>query len=49
MGHAMFDKSIRQMLEGGNAIMEGTAMKRFKDEEEKQMKDMEQVRVFKRF
>ena len=43
-GHEMFDKSIRQMLEGGNNVMIGKAMKRFKDEEEKQLRDMEQFK-----
>ena len=40
----MFDKSIRQMLEGGNNVMVGKAMKRFKDEEKKQLRDMEQFK-----
>ncbi|GMH48923.1 hypothetical protein TrLO_g15488, partial [Triparma laevis f. longispina] len=42
--HAMFDKSIRQMIEGGNNVMMDTQLKRFKDEEEKQMRDMEQFK-----
>ena len=44
MSHAMFDKSIRQMIEGGNNVMMDSQLKRFKDEEEKQMRDLEQVR-----
>jgi hypothetical protein len=41
----MFDMTIRQMIESGNDVMMGTQLSRFKDEEEKQLRDLEQFKV----
>ena len=38
MSHTMFDKSIRQMIEGGNNVRVRDCLKRFQDEEVKQLK-----------
>ena len=43
--HEMFEKNLRIILEGGNDVMTRKTLKRFKDEEEKQLRDLEQFKV----
>ena len=42
---AMFDLTIRQMLEGRNDVMMTKHLKKFKDEEHKQLRDLEQFKM----